>query len=95
MLQKMKKCYIITYQLKNPGINQQTLIDSIKTADHWAKLTQTSYLISTELSSVQIRDALLPVLKEGDTIYVSLVGNSSAWIGLDNEVSTWIQNNQK
>lgn len=91
----MKNCYIISFDLKNPGINQQALVNLIKSAKAWAKISDTSYLIASPKTSIEIRDVLMKSLKIGDKIYVSLLGEKSAWYGLDNEVSNWIRNNQK
>lgn len=91
----MKKCYIITFDLKNPGINQQRLIEEIKASKFWARLTSTSYLLLTTKNANEIRDILLTHLKEEDKIYVGSLENSAAWYGLGAEISSWIRNNQK
>jgi hypothetical protein len=90
----MKKCYIISFDLKNPGINQQKLIAEIKTST-WARISPTSYLIISLKNSTQIRDILLAHLKQEDKIYVGNMSNSAAWFGLEEDVSIWIRNNQK
>ena len=91
----MKKCYIISFDLKNPGINQQKLVDSIKTAKIWARLTATSYLILTEKTAVEIRDILVVNIKIADKVYIGKLDKSAAWLGLGEDVSNWIRNNQK
>lgn len=91
----MKKCYIISFDLKNPGINQQKLVDSIKTAKMWARLTTTSYLIVSEKTAIEIRDILIVNIKSTDKIYIGKLDNSAAWLGLGEDVSNWIRNNQK
>ncbi len=91
----MKKCYIITFELKNPGINQQKLTLSIKSAKVWAKLGPTTYLVVSSGSSIEIRDVLLKHLKVGDKIYVSLLDAAAAWYGYGDNISNWIVNNQK
>lgn len=91
----MKKCYIITFDLKNPGINQQKLIEGIKSSNFWARLNPTSYLVLTTSNATEIRDILLVYLKDEDKIYVGAMTNSAAWFGLGDEISNWIRNNQK
>lgn len=91
----MKRCYIITFSLKNPGINQQELIKHIKTAKVWANLGTSAFLVYTDKTASEIRDILLKFLKLGDKIYVGLLDESAAWYGLGDEVSNWIRNNQK
>ncbi len=91
----MKKCYIITFDLKNPGINQQKLIDEIKTSNFWARLNPITYLVLTPTNATEIRDILLVHLKDEDKIYVGAMESSAAWFGLGDEISNWIINNQK
>lgn len=91
----MKRCYIITFDLKNPGINQDNLVGSIKSAQSWARLGSNSFLILSNLESVSIRTNLLKHIYQGDKLYVGKLDNSAAWFGLDNDVSNWIRNNQK
>jgi hypothetical protein len=91
----MKRLYIVTYDLSNPGRNYESLLKRIKTYNGWARLGGSSYLIMTEQSATQIRDNLVQELDSNDKIYVGLMGNSAAWRGLGDEVSNWIKNNQK
>jgi hypothetical protein len=91
----MKRCYVITFDLKNPGINQQELITVIKSAKVWAKIGSTSYLIISPKSAIEIRDILMKSIKINDKLYVGLLNNVSAWYGLGEDVSNWIINNQK
>lgn len=90
----MKKCYIITFELKNPGLNREKIIAEIKTAS-WARLGPDTFLITSFNDSVKIRNILLKLLFEGDKIYVGKVENLAAWYGLDATISNWIMNNQK
>lgn len=90
----MKKCYIITFELKNPGLNRERLITAIKTAA-WARLGSSAFLITSTHDPEKIRDILLKELYKGDKIYVSKVANLAAWYGIDQDVSDWIHNNQK
>jgi hypothetical protein len=91
----MKKCYIIFVDLKTPLLNRVKMITGIQSAQIWARLNDNTFIISTELSAEQIRDALLKLMYQGDKIYISLLGNSAAWYGLDQQVSNWIRENQK
>ena len=90
----MKKCYIITFDLKNPGLNQENIRAAIKALGGWARLSSNSYLVSTHSSAVEIRDLILKSMYQGDKIYVANLERESAWYGQGDEVSTWIRNNQ-
>lgn len=94
-LTKMKKCYIIIFELQNPSLNQDKLIRTIKKEENWARISKNSFIIYTLEKAVSIRDRLLNLLYQGDCIYVSKLSTPAAWYGLDNEVSNWIRSNQK
>jgi hypothetical protein len=91
----MKRVYIVTYDLSNPGRNYEFLLKRIKAYNAWARLGDSSYLVLTEHSATQLRDNLTLALDSNDSLYVGLMGNSAAWSGLGDEVSNWIKNNQK
>jgi hypothetical protein len=91
----MKKCYIISYSLKMPSVNDASIIHVIKTSKNWTKINDATYIITSSLTAPQIRDALMKLLKPGDKLYISLLGNQAGWCGLDSLVSTWLQKNQK
>jgi hypothetical protein len=91
----MKRCFIITFDLKNPGLNQGKLVTAIQSSKTWARLGDNSFIILSDKNSSQIRDVLLDSLYQGDKIYVGLLNNSAAWYGLGEEVATWIRNNLK
>lgn len=91
----MKKVYIITYDLSNPGRNYENLLKRIKTYSAWARLGGSAYLIYTEQSSIHIRDHLTPALDTNDKLYVGRMANEAAWRGLADDVSNWIKDNQK
>ena len=84
--------YIITYDLSRPGRNYSELYSRIKSYGSWAKITESSWAISTPSTAVSIRDHLTPALDANDKILVGALG-SSAWKGLDDEVSKWLKTN--
>jgi hypothetical protein len=91
----MKRCFIITFDLKNPGMNQDKLVASIKTATSWARLGTNSFVVSSDKDAAAIREIMLKSLYQGDKIYIGKLDNSAAWYGLGDEVSNWLRNNQK
>lgn len=86
--------YIISYDLSNPGRNYEALLKAIKQNRAWARIGQSAYLVVTAETASELRDSLTKVLDANDKIYVSLLGSSAAWIGLSEDVSNWIKNNQ-
>lgn len=91
----MKKCYVIIFDLKNPILNHANFIAGIHSSQHWVKVNENIFVISSTMTAAQIRDALLKLMYQGDKIYVSLLGNSAAWFGISEEIATWLRNNQK
>ena len=75
----MKRCFIITFDLKNPGMNQDKLVAYIKTSTSWARLGINSYVVATDKNAAEIRDIMLKSLFQGDKIYIGKLDNSAAW----------------
>lgn len=82
--------FIITYDLVEPGQRYQELIDLIKKNPGWAKLCDSSFLVKSEMTAVQLRDSLKVVLDSNDKLFVGKVTAPAAWAGMSDEVSKWI-----
>lgn len=91
----MNKVLIISYELTNPAVSHEPLVQRIKSLGSWARLTNSSYLLLTQYDPVQVRDHLCQVMHTGDKIYVGVGSSPSAWTGMPNDVSQWIHQNQK
>ena len=91
----MNKCYIIIFDLKSPILNKKKLIAGIQSSQNWAKINESTFVITASLTAEEIRNQLLNLIYEGDKIYVSLLGNFAAWYGLDEQVSNWLRTNQR
>jgi hypothetical protein len=91
----MKQVLIISYDLVKPGQNYEELLKRIKAYDGWARLGGSAYLISTERTPVEVRDHLRQVLDQNDKLFVGTSPPPSAWAGMPQDVSKWIQDNQK
>ena len=85
--------YIITYDLKGETDGQayQKLISLIKEEQVWACLGESSYLICSNQTAVDLRDKFSSVLKPSDLLYVGVVNAPAAWHGFSKEVSNWIK----
>jgi hypothetical protein len=77
----------------NPGQNYEQLLHVIKTYGSWARLGGSAYLINTEATPAQVRDYLRQALDRNDKLYVGVSTAPSAWTGLPDQVSKWIQAN--
>ena len=72
-------CYIVSYDLRNPGRNYEDLYERLKSYRKWAKLTESTWAIVTESSAVEVRDHLKYVLDENDRIFVIKSAGVAAW----------------
>jgi len=91
----MKNVLIISYDLINPGRNCERLLQKIKAYPRWARLGGSVYLIVTESTANQVCDSLADALDKGDKLYVGVSPAPSARIGMPEEVTKWLHENQK
>ena len=91
----MNQVLIISYDLVNPGQNYEKLLRLIKAYASWARLGGSAYLIYANATPAQVRDYLLPALDRNDKLFVGVSPPPSAWFGMPDDVSKWIQANQR
>jgi len=75
----MAGCKLITYDLRKAGQNYDGLIKKIKDLGMWAKVCESAWIVKTIMSSVQVRDALLPQIDSNDRLFVVTLTSESAW----------------
>ena len=85
--------YIVTYDLKGESTseNYTRLISLIKEEGIWACLGDSSYLIESEQTAVQLRDKFKRALDYDDVLYVGKVSAPAAWYGYSQQVAAWIK----
>jgi hypothetical protein len=87
---------LIYYDLAEPGLNREALIQQIKSFGKWARIGNAAYLIVTDKDPVAVRNHLSAAgLGSNDRIFVGVAPAPSAWRGLPEEVDKWILANQK
>jgi hypothetical protein len=86
--------FIVTFELIQPALNQERLLQRIRAYPSWARVSLVSYLILTPETVVQVRDQLVGFLKPGDKLFVGNCPVPSAWHGQPEDVSKWILENQ-
>ncbi len=91
----MERVIIVSYDLDAPGKSYEPLLQRIKSYKGWARLGGSAYLILTDQTPVQVRDHLSEALDSNDKLFVGAAPAPSAWRGMPDEVSNWIQANQK
>lgn len=80
--------YIVTYDL-NKEVKRPNIVGEIKKFGSWAKLSESSYAISTSLTPAQVRDSLKPLLDSNDDLYVIKLSTPWASYG-SKEVNDWL-----
>jgi len=85
--------YIVTYDLKQEcnSSSYNQLISLIKDEGVWACLGESSYLIETNCSPVELRAKFKKALDSNDMLYVGAVEAPAAWMGYSQQVSDWIK----
>lgn len=81
--------YIITYDL-NREITRPPLLKQIKDSyPSWAKLSESSYAVSTHETAAQIFDRLKPLIDANDNLYI--IPLKKPWAGYGpKEVNEWL-----
>lgn len=72
-------CYIISYDLRKPGRNYDSLYAAIKAYGTWAHINESVWAVVTSHKAVQVRDNLLQHIDANDRLFVVLSGVESAW----------------
>jgi len=85
--------YIVTYDLRKEKSSEsyEKLISLIKQDGVWACLGQSSYLIESNKSAVELRDSFNTALDNNDMLYVGTVSAPAAWHGYSQQVTDWIK----
>jgi hypothetical protein len=82
---------LVTYDLNKPGKNYDDLLKKIKSYA-WARLSESSYAISTHSDPQTVFDALRPFLDQTDNLYVITLKRPYAGFG-PKDVNDWLESN--
>ncbi|TAM23949.1 MAG: hypothetical protein EPN68_09515 [Rhodanobacter sp.] len=82
--------YQISYDLRKQR-NYDALYERIKAYGNWCHALESSWVISTPQSAVQVRDNLRQVLDSDDGLLVTRLSGQAAWYGLSETISTWLK----
>jgi len=85
---------LVSYDLHTPGRDYTRLSDHLKSYGTWANLLESVWLLKTDSTAAQVRDAVGNYVDQNDTIFVVDV-TSRSWgsRNLQDEVVTWIKSN--
>lgn len=85
--------YIIGYDLtKKDGHDYTNLIEAIKSYPDWWHYLDSTWVVVTNQSAVQIRDALKAHMHQDDELLVVQSSGVGAWSGFDTTGSEWLKN---
>ena len=83
--------FLVTYDLRAPGQDYQSLYDRLSDLGQWARATESSIVLSNvTMTAEAIRNYLWAVMYQNDGLLVGRL-NEACWIGIPQEVSNWIQ----
>ena len=85
---------LIGYDLNRPHQDYQDLIDAIKQLGSWWHCLDSTWIVMTSLTVVQVRDALKVHIDSNDELLVvPLVQGVGAWTGFNQQCSDWLTTN--
>ncbi len=87
------KTYLVGYDLNKPGQDYDDLFKAIKALGSWWHCLDSTWIIKTDWTSVQIRDDLSKHIDNSDELLVVRLTGEGAWTGFDNQCSQWLKDN--
>lgn len=87
------KIYFIGYDLMNPGQDYSSLFDAIKSVGTWWHCLDSTWLVKSASSAIQIRNTLVAHIDSNDKLLVACLTGEAAWRGFDEQCSSWLSNN--
>ncbi len=84
---------LITYDLHKPGQHYSELFKAIKALGAWCHCVESVWLVRTNLTTAQVRDALLAHIDTNDVLVVTALAGNWAASHLDDERLNWLRTN--
>lgn len=85
------RLYQISYDLRKQR-DYPSLYERIKAYGTWCHAMESSWLIVTDQTAVQVRDNLLASIDDDDGLLVTRLQGEGAWSGLSIEITRWLKN---
>lgn len=83
--------YCISYDLKTPGRDYNTLIETIKTYGPWWHQTGSVWIVVTTKTAIGIRDELMRHIDPNDKLFVVALKKEWAGVGFGEEEYSWMK----
>lgn len=84
---------LIAYDLNKQGQDYTTLIKEIKTLGKWWHCLDSTFIVKTNRSCVEIRDFLKKYIDSNDELLVVKLTGEGAWTGFTKDCSVWLKDN--
>ncbi|MES9951025.1 MAG: hypothetical protein ABW118_18855 [Candidatus Thiodiazotropha sp.] len=84
------KVYQISYDLRKRR-SYDALYELIRNYGSYCHALESSWVIATQQSAVQVRDYLNQALDRDDSLLVTRLQGEAAWTGLEDELSRWLK----
>lgn len=75
----MANSKIVTYDLRSPGRDYNSLYEYLKSFPEWARITESTWFISSAKECIEIRDELDALTDSNDRIFVAELTGTAAW----------------
>ena len=83
--------YSISYDLKSPGRDYDSLINAIKAYGTWWHQTESVWLVVTNQSAATIRDTLMRHIDRNDLLFVVALRREWAAVGFKENEYSWLK----
>ena len=87
--------YCISYDLRKPGRNYDSLIEYVKGLGPWCHALESTWYVVTNATAEAIRDGAIGHIDANDAILVNGATAPGAWRGLPKDISEWLVANLK
>lgn len=82
---------LVEYDLTKPSQDYTKLIEQLKSFGPWWHGLDSTWIVRTELTTVQLRDALKPYIDSSDRLLVlDVTGDAGAWSNFSKKTSDWL-----
>lgn len=83
---------LVTYDLNSPGQKHAKVLEKVKSFGGWAKLSESSYAITTSLAPNQVYSQFKSLIDPNDTIWIITLKKPYSGFGSKNVID-WLDTN--
>ena len=83
--------YCISYDLRSPGRDYESLINAIKSYRVWWHQTESVWLVVTSQTAKEVRDTLMKQIDRFDKLFVVALNREWAGVGFEEKEYFWLK----